>query len=204
MMYLGVAAVLLCAGLIVTGCAGPSCAGDSSETTAETLAPTSSSTLSPATTSSTTNFSTTTTSTTSTPTTSTTLSPLESYRVAMKDWADKYGPGLANAYSVMSGANFTNPTPEQVQAAQDLDVTMGQMVQDLKAIQPPPDLAQAHGDFLASLERMAGGVHDLAQALQQGQSLRSLAAVATIAAAWQQGASARATLEQALGFSLSG
>jgi hypothetical protein len=122
----------------------------------------------------------------------------------MKTWADTYGPGLSQAYQVMSGANFTNPTPQQVQAAKDLDALMGPMVADLKAIQAPPDLAPSHAGFLASLEKMAGGVHDLALALEQGQSLRALSAVATVAAAWQQGTQARTALEQALGFSLSG
>ena len=91
-----------------------------------------------------------------------------------------------------------------MQAAKDLDAAMGPMVGDLKTIQAPPDLAQAHADFAASLDKMAGGVHNLAQAMQQGKSLQALAAAATVAAAWQQGTAARTTLEQALGFSLSG
>ena len=107
-----------------------------------------------------------------TTTTSTTLSALEAYRSAMKTWSDTYGPGLAQAYTVMSGANFTSPTPAQVQAAKDLDAAMGPMVSDLKAIQAPSDLASAHADFLASLEKMATGIHNLAQALEQGQGLR--------------------------------
>jgi hypothetical protein len=51
---------------------------------------------------------------------------------------------------------------------------------------------------------MAVGVHDLSQALEEGRGLRAVAAAAAIAAAWQQGSSDRSTLEQALGFSLSG
>jgi hypothetical protein len=132
------------------------------------------------------------------------LSPFEAYRAAMNAWADTYGPDLAQAYTVMSGTNFNNPTPSQVQTAKDLDATMAEMVKDLGAIQPVPDLASAHAGFLASLTKMAGGVRDLAQALEKGQSLLAYAAVATIAAAWQEGAASRATLEQALGFSLSG
>ena len=104
----------------------------------------------------------------------------------------------------MSGTNFTKPTPEQIQAAKDLDVLMGDMIKDLKPIQAPPDLATAHAGFLASLEKMSVGVRDLAQSLEKGQGLLSLGAVATIAAAWQEGTAARTTLEQALGFSLSG
>jgi hypothetical protein len=194
--------LLLLAALAVAGCNGLSCSGASSassDTVATTLA-TTTTTLAPTTTSS----STTTSSTTTTSTTSTTLSPMEAYRAAMKVWADTYGPGLSQAYSVISGANFTNPTPAQVQAAKDLDTLMSQMVPDLQAIQAPPDLAQAHAGFLTSLQKMAAGVHDLAQALDQGRGLAALTAVATIGAAWQQGSAARATLEQALGFSLSG
>jgi len=188
---------LLLVAFAVAGCSGLSCSGGSPEATTETVATTLSTTtttLAPTTTTS---------STTTTSTTSTTLSALEAYRVAMKAWADTYGPGLAQAYTVMSGTNFTNPTPAQVQAAKDLDVAMSEMIKDLKIIQAPPDLSSAHAGFLASLEKMAVGVHDLAQALAQGQSLRALGAVAAIAGAWQEGTAARTTLEQALGFSLS-
>jgi hypothetical protein len=182
----------------VGGCSGLSCSGGASATTTQSVATTLSTTtttLAPTTTT----FSTTTTSTTST-----TLSALEAYRVAMKAWSDTYGPGLAQAYAALSGVSFTNPTPAQVQAIKDLDAAMGPMVGDLKAIQAPPDLAQAHADFAASLDKMAGGVHSLSQAMQQGQGLQALTAAAGVAAAWQQGAAARTTLEGALGFSLSG
>ncbi len=190
------ASLLLAASLEIFGCSAPSCAGTSSETSAPapTTVSTTTTTLPPTTTSS----------TTTTSTTSTTLSPLDAYRAAMKTWADTYGPGLAQAYTAISGANFTNPTPAQVQAAKDLDTLMGPMVTDLQAIQAPPELAAAHDGFLTSLQKMAGGVHDLAQALEQGKSLLALAAVATVGAAWQQGSADRTTLEQALGFSLSG
>jgi hypothetical protein len=203
MKPIGMVLTLLLVAFAVAGCSGLSCSGASPEATTETAATTPSTTttsLAPTTTAS----SSTTSSTTTTSTTSTTLSALEAYRAAMKTWADKYGPGLAQAYAVMSGTNFTNPTPAQVQAAKDLDLAMSEMIKDLKIIQAPPDLSSAHAGFLASLEKMAGGVHDLSQSLQQGQGLLSLGAVATIAAAWQQGAEARTTLEQALGFSLSG
>lgn len=197
MKPMGMVLALLLVAFAAAGCTGLSCFAASSEATTETVATTLSTTT-------TTLAPTTTSSTTTTSTTPTTLSALEAYRVAMKAWADKYGPGLAQAYTVMSGTNFTNPTPAQIQAAKDLDVAMGEMIKDLKIIQAPPDLSSAHADFLASLEKMAGGVHDLSQSLQQGQGLLSLGAVATIAAVWQQGAAARTTLEQALGFSLSG
>ena len=186
--------------LVVSGCADFSCsisATDTTDRTAVTNLPTT--TTLPATTTSSATSSSTTASTTST-----TLSPLERYRAAMSVWADNYGPGLSEAYSVISGANFLNPTPAQVQAAKDLDVLMSQMIPDLRAIGAPPDLSQAHAGFLGSLESMAVGVHDLSQALQEGRGLRAVAAAAAIAAAWQQGSSDRSTLEQALGFSLSG
>lgn len=198
MKPIGMVITLLLVAFAVTGCSGLSCSGASSESTTKSVATTLSTTtttLAPTTTTS---------SSTTTSTTSTTLSALEAYRAAMRTWADTYGPGLAQAYAVMSGTNFTKPTPEQIQAAKDLDVLMGDMIKDLKPIQAPPDLAIAHAGFLASLEKMSVGVHDLAQSLEQGQSLLSLGAVAKIAAAWQEGTAARTTLEQALGFSLSG
>jgi hypothetical protein len=195
--------VLVAVTLVTAGCNGLSCSGASSEVvTTDAIAATSSTTTTTAPT--TTSSSTTTSSTTTSSTTTTTLSPFEAYRAAMNSWADEYGPDLAEAYTVMSGTNFNNPTPEQVQTAKDLDATMAAMVQDLGAIEPVPDLAAAHAGFLASLTKMAAGVHDLAQALEKGQSLLAYAAVATIAAAWQEGAADRTTLEQTLGFSLSG
>jgi len=129
---------------------------------------------------------------------------MEAYRVAMRDWADTYGPGLSEAYTVMSGANFIDPTPEQIQAAKDLDTLMGEMIPDLQAVPAPPILAGAHADFIASLQKMSVGIHDLALALEAGNGLRALTAVATIGAAWQEGSDARSILEKALGFSLSG
>ncbi len=198
MKPVGMVLVLLLVAFAAAGCSGLSCSDASPGTTAETVATTlatTTTTLAPTTTTS---------STTTTSTTSTTLTALEAYRAAMRTWSDTYGPGLAQAYTVMSGANFTSPTPAQVQAAKDLDAAMGPMVSDLAAIQAPPDLASAHADFLASLEKMATGIHNLAQALEQGQSLPALGAVAAIAAAWQQGSAARTSLEGALGFSLSG
>lgn len=200
-MKIGPIALVLALLLVVfaaAGCTGLSCSAASPQTTTEgvtTTLSTTTTTLVPTTTTS---------STTTTSTTSTTLSALEAYRVAMKAWADMYGPGLASAYAAMSGVNFTNPTPAQIQAAKDLDTALTAMAGDLKAIQAPPDLAQAHADFQASLEKMAAGVHELSQAMQQGQMLQALGAAAKVATAWQEGAAARATLEQALGFSLSG
>jgi hypothetical protein len=192
----GAMTVMIAAALFAAGCTGPSCLGAVQTTTESAASSTTTTTLLPATSS--------TFSTTNTSLTTTTFSPLEAYRAAMRTWADTYGPGLQKAYTVISGANFTKPTPEQVQAAQDLDALMGPMIKDLAAIQPPPELSAAHAGFLGSLTKMAGGAHDLAQKLQNGQGLLALVSVATIAAAWQEGASARATLEQALGFSLSG
>ena len=188
-----VLALLLAAvSFAAAGCDGLSCSGPKTDTTATTpttLAPTTT-TLAPTTTTSS--------------TTTTTLSPSEAYRLAMKGWADAYGPGLSQAYSVMSGANFVNPTPEQIQAAKDLDTLMARMVPDLQAIQAPSELASAHAGFLASLQKMSAGVHDLSVALENGRGFSALTAVAKVAAAWQEGAAARAALEQALGFSLSG
>jgi hypothetical protein len=184
--------LLVIVSFAAAGCDGLSCSGfgtGTSTTTAATVAPTTT-TLAPTTTTSS--------------TTTTTLSPAEAYRLAMKGWADEYGPGLSQAYSVMSGANFVNPTPAQIQAAKDLDALMARMVPDLQAIQAPPELASAHAGFLSSLQKMSAGVHDLAVALENGQGLSALAAVAKVAAAWQEGGASRATLEQALGFSLSG
>jgi hypothetical protein len=144
----------------------------------------------------------TTTSTTST--TSTTLSPLESYRGEMRAWRNRYAADLRTGYAVISSMeNPLHASKEEIQAAKDLDWSLSNMVRDLRGIQPPPGLSSAHAAYLASLEKLARGVHELAAALEEGKAMRSFTAMATIAAAWQEGATARSTLEQALGFSLS-
>jgi hypothetical protein len=183
--------LLVLVSFAAAGCGDFSCFGLVSDTTGSTTVTTLSTTttLPPTTTSS---------------TTSTTLSPMDTYRAAMKVWAATYGPGLSQAYSVIRGANFMSPTAAQVQAAKDLDALMSRMIPDLRSIDAPPEVSQAHADFLASLEKMAEGVHDLSQAFQEGRGLMAVAAAAAIAAAWQEGSSARSTLEQVLGFSLSG
>jgi len=90
-----------------------------------------------------------------------------------------------------------------VQAAKDLDVLMGQMIPDLRAISAPPDLSRAHAGFIGSLESMAGACTTFPRRFKRA-GLTAMAAAAAIGAAWQQGSSDRSTLEQALGFSLSG
>lgn len=99
--------------------------------------------------------------------------------------------------------NPFDPSPEEIQAALRLDAQLQDMVGELERIVPPPDLAHLHADYLASLRQLASGAHDLAVALEDGKGLRAVSAIATIATAWSDGAPARTSLEQALGFSLS-
>ena len=204
--YLSVGIVLVLTVFTTTGCvdvfhwwrsahvaAPDTTAGKATTTTTRTAAtaPTTTSTIS-----------TTTTSTTST--TSTTLSRLENYRAEMRAWKNRYAASLQAGYPVISSMrNPLRPSEEEIQAAKDLDRSLSSMVRDLRAIQPPPELSSAHAAYLASLEDLAGGVHDLATALDEGEATRSFAAMAAIASAWQEGAAARSTLEKALGFSLS-
>ena len=191
------AVVLLLVAVALAGCGEWSCSIGSTSTTAAGTAGASTTTTIPTTTTA----STTTTSTTST--TSTTLSPLETYRAEMRTWKDKYAADLAAGYAVISKMQILNtPSQQEIQAAKDLDQSLGDMVSDLEDIQPPPQLSSAHAEYLASLKDLAGGVHELALALEDGKAWKSVGAVATIAAAWERGTPARNTLEQALGFSL--
>jgi hypothetical protein len=189
--------VLLLVALGVAGCGEWSCTVGSSSTSTSVTSGASTTTTPTTTTASTT------TSTAST-TTSTTLSPLDTYKVKMRAWKNTYAADLAASYAVISKMGILGtPSQEEIQAAKDLDEAMGGMVRDLENIQPPPQLSAAHAEYLASLKDLAEGVHELAQALEDGKSWRSVGAIATIAAAWEAGTPARTTLEQALGFSLS-
>lgn len=152
----------------------------------------------------TTTSSTTTTSTTSTSTTTTTLSPLEAYKVEMRAWKNEYAGDLESSYQVISTMrNMLSPSPEQIQAAQDLDALLADMVADLEDIRPPPELSSMHADYLASLKELAHGAHKLADAMEDGATLRTMTAITNIATVWSKGEPERTALEQALGFSLS-
>ncbi len=191
------AVVLLLVALAVAGCGEWSCSIGSTSTSTSVTAGASTTTTIPTTTTA----STTTTSTTST--TSTTLSLLETYKVEMRAWKNTYAADLAAGYAVISKMQILNtPSQQEIQAAKDLDESLGDMVSDLEDIQPPPELSSAHAEYLASLKDLAEGVHELALALEDGKAWKSVGAVATIAAAWERGTPARTTLEQALGFSL--
>ena len=188
------AVVLLLVAVAVAGCGEWSCSVGSTSTTASGTAGASTTTTIPTTT---------TASSTTTSTTSTTLSPLETYRAEMRTWKNKYAADLAAGYAVISKMQILNtPSQQEIQAAKDLDQSLGDMVSDLEDIQPPPELSSAHAEYLASLKDLAEGVHELALALEDGKAWKSVGAIATIAAAWERGTPARNTLEQALGFSL--
>ena len=188
------AVVLLLVALAVAGCGEWSCSVGSTSTSTSVTAGASTTTTIPTTTTA----STTTTSTTSTP-----LSPLETYRAEMRAWKNTYAADLAAGYAVISKMQILKtPSQQEIQAAKDLDESLGDMVSDLEDIQPPPELSSAHAEYLASLKDLAEGVHELALALEDGKAWKSVGAVATIAAAWERGTPARNTLEQALGFSL--
>jgi hypothetical protein len=200
--------------LILTGCGPLSCAESSSPettvSTADTTVSTSSTTAAVSTTTTAppaTAAPTTTAPTTTTvrPTTTTTLSALGAYRVAMRTWKNAHAAELEAGYTAMTHLGDPNhPTPAEIQAARDLDTAMTAMIADLAAIQAPSVLAGAHAGYLASLTKMGAGVHDLALALEEGKALRAYAAMTAIAVAWGEGAPYRATLEAALGFSISG
>lgn len=122
----------------------------------------------------------------------------------MRAWKNKYAADLEASYDVISNmGNPLDPSAEEIQAAKDLDDSMGDMVDDLKEIQPPPELSSAHADYLTSLKGMNEGVHDMAEGLDQGKAWRYVGGVAKVAKAWEEGTPARNTLERALGFSVS-
>lgn len=213
--------VLLLVATMISGCVDISCAtwepgagtpSGPAGTTATTSAagPTATSlpvTTTPSVTTPTTMAPTTTTTmltTTTTMHTTTTLGPVDAYKAAMRKWKNTYAADMARYYDMISGMkNPLRPTAQEVQAAQDLDALLGTMVGELERIKPPARYANPHADYLASMNDLAVGVHELAVALTQGKSYQIIKAIADIAVTWQDGEPARIALERALGFSLS-
>ena len=130
---------------------------------------------------------------------------MDAYKAEMRAWKNTYAADMARYYQIVSGMkNPLRPSATEVQAAKDLDVLLSDMVRDLEGIRPPAGYANPHAEYLASMKELAEGVHDLAEALDDGKSYQTLKAIADIAVTWEQGKPARTTMESALGFSLSG
>jgi len=144
------------------------------------------------------------TTTTSTTTTSTTLDPFETYRAEMRAWKNTYAADLEAGYTVISAMRDPlSPSAEEVQAAKDLDALLTDMVAGLERVQPPPEWAFTHLEYLASLKDLAGGAHKLADAMEDEATFHIMSAITSIATAWAKGEPERTALEQTLGFSLS-
>lgn len=122
----------------------------------------------------------------------------------MRAWKNTYAADLEASYTVISAMRDPlSPSPEEVQAAKDLDALLVDMVADLERIEPPPESASLHAEYLASLKDLAKGAHKLADAMEDGATFRIMSAITSIARAWTKGEPERTALEQALGFSLS-
>jgi len=147
-----------------------------------------------------------TTSTTKIPTTTTTLSALEVYRSEMRAWKNSYAADMQEGYDVLRAMrNPLDPSDEEITAARTMADLMDGLVADLEDITAPAGLSAAHAAYLGSLKDMHEGVDRLADALEAGGVMGAVnvtRAFATIYAADSDGKGPRATLEQALGFSL--
>ncbi|MBN1632508.1 MAG: hypothetical protein JW990_22345, partial [Thermoleophilia bacterium] len=121
-----------------------------------------------------------------------------------RDWKNTYAADMARYYKAVSGMkNPLKPSAAEVQAAKNLDALLADMVRDLEVIKAPARYMNLHADYLASMKELAQGVHDLAQALDDGTSYQIVKAIADIAITWEEDEPARTAMEQALGFSLS-
>jgi hypothetical protein len=138
--------------------------------------------------------------------TTTTLSALDAYRAAMRAWVNDYGADMEAGYIVLSKMrNPLSPSPEEKAAARALADLMDGLVADLAAIQAPADLAPAHADYLAALRDMHAGVDKLADAFENGGftgAVNITRALTAIYGASEDMERPQATLEQALGFSI--
>lgn len=122
----------------------------------------------------------------------------------MRAWKNRYAAQVEANYAVISSMkNPLKPSQAEIQAAKDLDAALAGMVGDLERIPPPSELSSIHSDYLASLEELSDGAHELAGAMEDGAAFRIVAAMTDLAVAWNEGSAEREALEQALGFSLS-
>jgi hypothetical protein len=130
---------------------------------------------------------------------------LETYRAEMQAWLNKYETDLTTAANALDSLEDpTNASEEQIEAVKGFANLMDDVVKDLGDIKPTSDLSSAHADFLASLESMAKGLDQVVGALEKKSVADFMSAFTTIAATSEKGAAGQATLEEALGFSLSG
>jgi len=201
--------MLLLALLCVGGCADLSCSPQPVGETEDVATGTESTGASASTTrpsTATTEPSTTTTnSTTTTSSTTTTLGPMDAYRAEMRAWRDEYSPRLSGSYTAISTMRDPmHPSATEIQAAADLDRVLSAMASELEGIKPPAHVSSTHAEYLASMEEMAEGAHDLSEAMKNGKAFRTVSAMTAFAVSWEKGEPARTALESTLGFSLSG
>lgn len=195
------ATVLLACTLIVVGCGGEKASSDSAGPAAVTTASVgggepSTTSVAPTTTAAPT--------TTVAPTT-TAGDAMEAYKAAMKEWQDLNGPSFAAGAEAMGAIDDPlTATEDDVKAMEDFAGAIESAAKGLADIKPPAQLSSAHQEYGSTLDGMAKGLVQLGQAVKARNMTGIMEVVTAMGEFTEKGTPARTTLEEALGFTLSG
>ena len=177
-------AVVCCAcAIAVLGCGGGETSGSTEATTAESVGTSDQK------------------ATTTTAPTTTTIRDTAAYAADMRAWFDKYSAKFEQGGETLDLV-FDDPlgvTEQELQDLKDFASVVGDAVRDLEEIEPTPDLASAHADYLETLRDMATGLPQLVEPLRNKDLTAALEILEPLGASTEKGNAARETLEKALG-----
>lgn len=180
--------VVVSLALVLVGCGGEEASSDSSSPAAAESAVSTESVPS---------------TTTAAPTTE--ADALEAYKARMKEWqAEQEGNFQEGAEAMSAIEDPFNATEENIKAMDQFADAIRGAADDLKDIDAPSDLSSAHSEYRSTLETMAQGMEDLAQAIKDQDLAGLMETLSGLEAVTETGTSARDTLEGALGFALAG
>ena len=133
---------------------------------------------------------------------------LESYRTAMKALWTEFGPTLQSSDNGMDFADPANLTDSEIQSIQTFTDALSGYAGGLQKIHPPAELADAHAKYSGVLTQLLADFGQLLTAANAKDGAAATAAATAIATLYEQEntamTEATATLEAALGFSLTG
>ncbi len=132
---------------------------------------------------------------------------LDGYRATMKALWSQFSPVLQTLDTTLASSDPANMTDAELQSAQTFSDGLNTYVAGLQKAQPPADLAATHAKYADVLSKLATTFDTFLTAAKAKDSAAATTAFAAIGTLFQQEdtamTEATATLEEALGFSLS-
>lgn len=128
---------------------------------------------------------------------------LDEYARAVKGWHDEYSAKIEEGTAFLDTLESPlEATDEDVEAAKGLADLMKDCASAFEDIQPPPEAAAPHEDYLKALESLATGAEQFYKALENKSASDLFDALATLTMASENRDEASTALESILGFSL--